>query len=306
MVRILLFLVAICLNSFSIQAEQTVAFKRDAQGRILVPVTIDENSSDYLQLDTAAGRTAISEVKRHPYHVKPYDGHIRHMASNGFAKVSVGTMENLAVAGINIKRHIVAVYPADYKSVQENDAPVAGVVGFDVFRGQLLQINGEAGHIAYAANSGFLDQGEWGVIPGYPNTNASILTKTSYKGVELTVLFATGYSRSALNLAAFAELYPNQKHRVLPRKITYRRGMENRVRAGGAVTLAGLDIGGWQLDDLEVAVINVPSIRIAGEDNVPLLILGADVLTRSNLVFDYRDFQVWYPRKAEAVASDMK
>lgn len=303
MLRFLLFTVFFLTTSITVTAQTIVPFERDQFGRILLPVITSGGADELLQFDTGAGRSGISSAKRDIFQLKGRRGAIRHLASSGYERLPIGIISDMEVAGIPVTDHKVAIYPSDYKIIEADRERVPGVVGFDVFRGRLIQIDPTERQIIHSANSGFLDHDEWDIVAGYANDNANIMATVEYKGVELHVLFATGFSKSSINHSAFNRLFPEQKDRVQTRRINVTKGMENRVRALGVVTLQNLNISGWDIGDLEVAVANVTSRHITGEKGLPLLVLGAEILTHTALVFDFRDFRIWHRRSDSTLVS---
>ncbi|MEX0300366.1 MAG: hypothetical protein AB3N28_14925 [Kordiimonas sp.] len=289
--------------SLSVAADDTLFFKRDEYGRLLIPVETATGESRFFQFDTASGRSAMLDVRAELYGVKTYEGGIRHLGSAGLRRVPVGSVRKLSVAGINRSNHIVALYP--FRGHQDYNDPdiVAGSIGFDGFRGTVVHVTPQTNSMVLSANSGHLTRSKWGLLAGYPSSNASILVDFVYENIDFTLLIATGFSRSAINYSALKALKPEVKPKALRPKRQLTRGLDANEKDYGTLKLTNLDINGWRLGDLEVVAAPISSHEFLGFMDEPLLILGADVLTNMELVFDFRDFQLWYPLSTEGVVS---
>ncbi len=294
-------LLSVLFFALAVSAEGILTFKKDDYGRLLIPVEAATGEQRYFQFDTASGRSAMLDVRADLYGAKRYEGGIRHVGSAGLRRVPVGSVRKLSVAGISRSNHIVALYP--YRGHQDYNDPdiVAGSIGFDGLRGTVVHVLPQNNTMVLSANSGYLDRSKWGLLAGYPSSNASILVDFSYENIDFTLLLATGFSRSAINYSALRALRPGVKPKTLKSKRQLSRGLDVNEKDYGTLQLTNLDINGWKLGNLEVVAVPISSHEFVGYMDEPLLILGADVLTNEELVFDFRDFQLWYPISAKGI-----
>ncbi|MBL4838763.1 MAG: hypothetical protein JKY34_14420 [Kordiimonadaceae bacterium] len=274
-----------------VTAEQ-VPFTQDEYGRLYLPVSTHPPSEHILLFDSGAGRSAIIESDTVLMGAKLYrKGKLRHLASSGFRHVPFAYVKNMTVGGVEVNRHIVALYPFSLGSI---DVPVRGLVGFDVFRGYLLHIRQIPGFIETYTTSAYLDRKKWGLLTGWPNDNASILSSFMHDGIEISVLLATGYSHSAVNSLAY-EIFKATPGATKGPVIKVARGMGNSTGTFRSLNIKNLTVKNWAIGDVTVARIRLNTQMLTGYMNTPLLVLGADVLMAQDVIFDFRAFQLWYP-----------
>ncbi|MBL4639674.1 MAG: hypothetical protein JKY57_04000 [Kordiimonadaceae bacterium] len=279
--------------SASSEAAQ-VSFTKDKYGRVYLPVSTSPPSDHMLLFDSGAGRSAIvsSDIVLMQAKVSRVSS-LRHLTSSGFKRVPYAWIGHFFVAGIDVENHMVGLYP--YR--QGFDEPIVrGLIGFDAFRGRLLHIRQKAETVEIYANSGVLDRTEWGLLTGHPNANASIVSDFKLGELEVSVLIASGYSRSVVNMAAY-DIFLAADMGCKGEVVKVSRGMRPYPDTHSSLHIKNLTINGWEIGDVTVARIDIDSRMLTGYMDAPLLILGADVLMAQDIVFDFRDFQLWYPLK---------
>jgi len=290
--KALISFIFIALFSFPIYSNEPIPFEYDQYGRILVPIEIGSDNIYPFLLDTASRRFSITDELLPQSHIKRHDHRtIRHMSSAGMYNLPLATLKQVSFGQNAREARIAAIFP---KSRQ-----IMGSAGFDAYHGYILHINPMHKQIELHANSGAFANADWQLITGNPNQYGGLLLETTYKGHNLTVVLASGLSTSILDIQAASALFPNRvnKNHVLPGKedgvVDLQMGLNQKRYLEKTIVLEDFSIKDWHLGNLSVAIRGLSTQNKTGYTNSMLLMLGADVLAKTEMAIDGRSHQLW-------------
>lgn len=281
--------------------EKTVPFSINAAGYIVVPLEISGEEASCFILDTAARRFGITnEMADLPGAERVYRGMINHVSSGGNLRLPHARLHNLRFAGHELELGNSAIFPS-----RVANGPVScGVLGFDAYHGYVMRLNGPARRLELDPHSGDLARAGWRLISAEPNNQGALMIQTSYRGQELTVILATGLSRSMLDYSAAELLFPERfegkpKPSLKGHGATIASlGFLASEREYKTLLLPDFAIKSWHVGNVEAAVTRLPARVQTGHVKAPLLMLGADVLAHKDFALDTRSHQLWVPPAA--------
>ena len=261
----------------------------DEYGRITVPTLLDGRSeAQYFLFDSAARRSLLLNRDSDANGIRRYEkGTIRHYSAEGLLRLPAATISSWKVGSRTVKNSIIGLY--------SDTDEAAGLVGNNVFLGRILHWRPGAGQLEIHANTAPFAGASWRNVGGRPNRHFSMLLTTEYRGVEITVLVATGASRTVLDTGTLNQLFPNSKQ-WSEKNIDYKSvefGLGSQRKNFRDFTLPNFAIGKWHLGDIGVLSKSFDTKEITGFVNAPVMILGADILLANEVAFDFRDYQLW-------------
>lgn len=273
----------------------TIPFKRDAYGRMLVPVTVDGITHDCFLFDTAARRFAIAFKEEDLNSIVVEDrSSMNFMSSSGFLRLPLAQVSSLAVGRKELGKTYVARFP-------KGDT-ACGVAGFDAYNGFVMQVDPAQSVIRQLPHSGDLAAANWQFIDGSFNRFGGMLLKTTYRGQEITVMLASGLSASLMDYKTAKLMFPDKFRKgpgyTLDGKWEAQflsRGIVGGPKQFESLTLKDFDIQGWKLGDIKVAVTRLNDERGISSKSDAFIMIGADVLAARPYAIDTRWHQVWYP-----------
>ena len=282
----------------SVQAE--IHIKKDKVGRITVPVKIGDGEIRYFLLDTAARRFGIRQDNIPDPLIQTYsERNIRHMSSSGLLVLPLAKIKRIEFGKSTTETAITGLFPA-----ARGDGDIAGVVGFDAYQGYILHVQPRKLHLELHANAGEFANAGWRLIPGHPNAYGGLLIENNYDGQDITVLLASGLSKTLINRAAavllYPELFPKGK-RKNPTQFGHSvvlKGLHSSLTGLDTLVLEDFHVLGWELGDLEVGISVLPVREQTGFIGAPFIMLGSDVLASREYALDARNHQLWVPREA--------
>jgi len=273
----------------AIAKSETLPVTLDDYGRITMPIVLDgRTSTQHFLFDTAARRSLVLNRDSNAAGIRRYEnGTIRHFSAEGLLRLPAATISSWKVGGRTVQNSIIGFY--------SDNAELAGLVGNNVFLGRILHWRLGSGLLNVYANTAALSDASWHNIGGRPNRHFSMLLTTEYRGVEITVLVATGASRTMLDSDTLYKLFPNSEV-WSPNNVDYKSvefGLGSQRKNFRAFKLPDFKIGSWDLGEVEVLSANFDTKEITGFMNAPVMILGADILLKHEVAFDFRDYQLW-------------
>jgi|GEM_PF-6634281 len=274
-----------------------IHIKKDEFGRITVPVNIGGGEVYYFLLDTAARRFGIRQDSVPSPHIKTYSHrNIRHMSSSGILILPLAKFKQIEFGRNSIETAIAGLFP---RAGSYGD--IAGVAGFDAYHGYILHVQPSKLHIELHANVGSFATAGWKLITGHPNAYGGLLIENDYDGQDITVLLASGLSKTLINQAAaallFPDLFPKGKRKKGARfgRSDVFKGLHSRLVGLDTLVLQDFHVGGWELGDLEVGITVLPVKEQTGFMAAPFIMLGSDVLANREYALDARSHQLWVP-----------
>jgi len=284
-----LMLTSICLPAQATDASDgtVVPFRYDAEHRIMLPVLIPDRKPALYLLDTASRFVGMtnSEVARLGLSILA-QASIREFASTSQLKLPVTSVHTMTLGTLPLDNQWVAVFP--------NAGGPSGALGYRVYANRLIHIDPKHRNLGFYSNDGRFSQNGWKLVTGRANRYGAIVLETKIRGVPFDIVIASGNSRSLIDWQAAEALFPDLYKHPPARTVSVTAGLINEVRHVQAKTLHNVHIGSWTLGDLEVGITRLPVRQVTGYMNANLLMLGADALTREEIVLDFRHWQVWH------------
>lgn len=279
----------------------SIPFTLDREGRIIVPLEIGGVESPCFILDTATRRFGVTNhmANRH-WAERVFKGSINHISAGGTVRLPLAKLHRIRFGNHEIETGYAAIYPDRIAS-----GPVTcGMLGFDAYHGYIMRLEGPARRISLNAHPGELARAGWRIITAEYNNQGALLIDTEYRGQTITVMLATGLSRTMIDYAAAKLLFPEDfdgspAARDTPHGVALARmGFLAAEREYDTLMLPDLTVKGWALGDVEAVVTHLPVRDQTGYMNAALLMIGADVLVQKDFALDTRAHQLWVPPAA--------
>lgn len=278
------------LASVASYGGEPIKFTRDVHGRILLPVTYSDGQTFDYMLNTSLRRIG---VRQHTAKIKGLALYMRRKSSNftplGMVVLPLARYDDMSFDGRLLSERFGGVYPAN--------STAAGMLGYDAFGNHVVHIQLESSTVSFLANSGMFSTDDWHLLIGRPNRHGGIVLKVEHEGVPLDVLLDTSLSQSVLDRKAAKALGLNPgKSRKKTKFIDVSIGILFNDKTWPWAKIENLAFEGWPIGDVQVGVSTLPVAEATGRKDANLLILGADVLLKQDIAFDFRNHQVWVPR----------
>jgi len=286
---IMIFILFVFANRLEADSIPTLRVVYDQVGRPLVQVDIGETYSNLFLLDTAANRPIIptkSLVNSGQQVLKK--AYLKHASSSGKMKTPVAWVPDLRLSGLS--------RGAFYSGVNRNNTTPQGLIGMDFLKGYVVRFSPEKSQLVlYPSNKAF-SGAEWLSVDGTYTPSRTIMIETSYRGVQLDVLFATGNSRSVLSWEAYNEIKEATDHRLVGDDVCVRevcpQGLFENLKNAKTVTLKDFKIETFELGDIDVVYKHLSTTDYLGYREARLLILGADILRKIDFAIDTRNSDI--------------
>jgi len=283
-----LWLVAV-LSTQGFAGTSLLPVKLDEYGRITIPVTLEGGKQEqYFLLDTAARRSLLLNKDSGLSAVRLYQqGTIRHFSSHGLLRLPAAVIAGWKIGDRLVGNSLIGLYP--------DNASARGLVGNDDFVGHILHWAPKQKRLGVYTNTLPISTAAWHNIGGKPNRHFSMMLKTEYQGEEITVLVATGTSRTLLDNDTASRLSQGAKNRPIDKRPSAMSaiGLGFPSKSFRELILPDFKIGAWSLGDIKVLSARVDVREITGFMDAPVMILGADILLKHEVAFDFRDYQLW-------------
>lgn len=286
----------LCCTSIAASAD-TVPFTLDASGRPFIELSFDNNTKQSVLIDTAARRTALKETFASQAGVERSGlNNIRHASAYGTLRLPLGSLDRLTVFNRRFRDNVVALYPD--RSPLYIGGETRGLVGFDVMRGHVFRFDPNAGEVDIWSHSAELANDNWMIVQGRANRAWDLVLETNYKDIDLTVLVATGSSHTLLDLETAQKIFPDREFKMNFGTWDVRLGLTAKPTNLDTTELQDFSIGSWQIGEIEVGVLPLKYELETSLKGKSVMLLGADVLMRGPIAFDYRNQAVWVPSGA--------
>jgi len=267
-----------------------ITFTRDEGGRILLPVSYGDGQTFSYMLGTNARRLGVRESSNEVKGVKVFPRRtMRSFSPLGLLNLPLVGLDGVIFDNRVLNDRFGGVYPSN--------SSAAGVLGYDAFGDHIVYIQPANSTVTFLANTAMLSSEQWQLLVGRPNRHGGIVLEIEHRGIVLDVLLDTSLSRSVLSRKAAKALgiepgrggkntrFIDVAVSILPFEKTWPRA---RIK--------GLTHKNWLIGDLDVGVSKLPTEEATGKKQANVLILGADILLKTDIAFDFRDHQVWVPK----------
>ncbi|HYA95088.1 MAG TPA: aspartyl protease family protein, partial [Terriglobales bacterium] len=207
--------------------------------------------------------------------------------------VGLVKMESLRVGDASLSNQVFAVYPMEPFSAVEG-IPINGLIGYEVFRRFVVRVDYEHHLITLMTPSAFNYKGEGTVVPFQFNAHIPQVDG-AVDGIEGKLDIDTGSRASLTLLAPFAEKHDLASHYGAKLEAVTGWGVGGAAR--GLVTRAKV----LRLGKVEIlAPVTELSLQKKGAFINPYIAgnVGAGVLKRFNITFDYAHQQLIFERNA--------
>ena len=176
------------------KAERVYAFKRDAHGRMLVGVQLNDLDEIPFLFDTAATDTLIYKAAARRLYLLPVSGLGKPVwTATGTVRSDTYDLAHLSVLA-NSRT------PARLGSIPgPEDSQAAGIVGVDMMRGWVIEIDPQASLLRYDSNTNRYDQQAWPAVQGRPVGRGSLALDVRVGGETLAFIVDTGASHTVVN-----------------------------------------------------------------------------------------------------------
>lgn len=286
-----LLLVPVLLLATRVTAAEILPVKLDQYGRMLVPVEIygrmqvrhflfDTSARYPLLLNRDNGAMGIKLIKK---------GTLNHVSTMGLIRLPVAHIEAYMLGNRMVENAVVGFFP-DW-------AAADGLMGNDAFHGRIVHWVPEDRQLRIYPNLAPISDDRWQHLGGRAGKSFSLIVTTEYRGKELDVVIATGLSRSIIDTSIVGELSLSfgatgalDEDRI---RETGMRGLNPDAEEGIPVSVPGFAIGDWWIGDFVPLASYVDRVEMTGFMNSRVILLGADVLSRQEVAFDFRDFHLW-------------
>lgn len=258
----------------------------DAQGRPLIGVSLNGQGPFLLVLDTGAAGTGLSAAMVQTLALRE-TGRARVQGAAGVQEVPLYELDSVAVGGLQRQRQRVIVLPNNPSAEGH-----AGVLGANTFLGTRITFD-------FAANTFHIDDGaDRAPLSGAVLTSVSFRHRTFANftvrvgGVEAAAVLDTGARRSVANAQLRAALGFAENDPRLRAVDGVSGATSHHVDTFGA-DVSGIAVAGHQFGAFELAFADLPVFPQLGLGAGPGLILGMDILRRTQaLTLDYTSAQM--------------
>jgi len=209
-------------------------------------------------------------------------------------------MESLRVGDATLSHQVFAVYPMESFSAVEG-IPINGLIGYEVFRRFVVRVDYEHHLITLTTPSAFTYEGEGTVVPFQFNEHIPQVDG-AIDGIEGKLDIDTGSRASLTLLAPFVEKHDLASHYGAKLEAVTGWGVGGAAR--GLVTRAKV----LRLGKVEVhGPVTELSLQKKGAFINPYVAgnVGAGVLKRFNITFDYAHQQLIFERNANYDKADV-
>jgi len=256
---------------------------RDRIGRIWAPVYINDRGPYRLVLDTGANRSAVIDrvaVELGSSVVSTTSAQLR--GTTGTAVVPMIDVERLQIGDLLIEATQLPILPDAFGGAD-------GVLGYDGLRDKRIFIDFGNDLITIKRSQRERPEAGFAALP-MTFLQDFVPTITVYLGsTRIKAIIDTGAQRSMGNTALY-ELLLRRRREFANSTVT---GVTLEDQAGRATRLYDVRMGDLTIPSLQVTFGDLYIFRYWKVEDVPVLILGMDVLgTVSKLVIDYRRREV--------------
>ncbi|WP_308910586.1 hypothetical protein [Pseudokordiimonas caeni] len=327
MLKIICALVFAAGSSGSLAADDGVEIpvSYDEQGRILLPVTLENGEERQFLFEGASGGVVLSRdtakatafkeekelksadldtlperpvvirnVTHQPGMLQAVSGYQGYLYADGITNLRRIRLNGLRIGSLDRTDLSVGLF--------EGNTSSDGVIGLDIFAGGLLHYLPSERLIRFYANAFPVSRDDWTFIEGYRSKRGGLVLPVEYRGQKLLVVLDPSTSHSILSQEVARKLFP-QRFYGSDGFILASARMSDSVATGiisftrnyQTTRLDGFRVGEWNLDGLEVAVAPLARAEYSDVVNGSVMVLGADVLAKREFVIDLRWRQVWMP-----------
>ena len=214
--------------------------------------------------------------------------------------VGLVTIEHLSVGGVTLDNQLFFVFPLEsFEDVE--GVPQAGIIGYEVFKRFVVRIDYEGSRLMLFEPSAFRYQGDGTVLP-FKFAGHMPQVEGTIDGTPGAFQLDTGSRASLTLLAPFVEKHglAGEGDRGVDAVTGW--GVGGAAR-GRVVRMKSLELGPVEIRD----VVTDLSQQTKGAFSDPYVAgnVGAGVLKRFNIVFDYRNQTVTFERNATFSAPDV-
>jgi predicted aspartyl protease len=212
----------------------------------------------------------------------------------------IATKPTVSLPAISLGDHALAARRAVVLDREDASHDAAGILGMDVLADFVLRIDADAGKIGFypvteeapRLPARFRRVPLSGGPPAQRNYGL-LFASVRIAGREVPALVDTGSDFSAMNWHA-ALLHGDLRriHNDL-RRAWRVAGATGDFRPRTTVTVGRVPMGGWQWIDQRFLVLPLDGLSVLGADRLPLVILGADMLSGRDVVLDPRRQQLF-------------
>jgi predicted aspartyl protease len=255
----------------------------DRLGRVVAPVSINNQGPFRFIVDTGANRSVVS----------------RDLADR-LGLVAIGTGEVHSVHGVSVAP-LVPVRSLQYRNLSLETAPMPilesavlageqGLLGVDGMSGRRLKMDFEHRCIEIIPSRGAPRLAGWEVIRGDLRFGSLLVIRGSINGLRVNLMFDTGSDTSLANEALRNAL--NARVRRDRARVDFAVGFNSNqpVVLEDAIALPSISIGGGTLEvrDITAYVGNFHIFQLWNLIDQPALLLGMDVLSQTRgVAIDY-------------------
>ncbi len=291
-------LLALWAMAMPVAAGSSISFTLDRDGHIILPLEVGGVEAPCFILDTATRRFGVTnQMADRLWAERVYRGSITHVSAGGSVRLPLAKLHRIHFGDHEIETGYAAIYPDTLPGTDSG----CGLLGFDAYHGYVMRLEGPARRVTLTAHSGNLARAGWRLIAAEYNSQGALLIDTEYRGQTITVMLATGLTRTMLDRTAAHLLFPERlKGDTVPTLkahdvATARIGLLAPEKAYDTLLLPDLAVAGWQLGEVEALIAPLQVREQTGYRNAALLMLGADILAHKDFALDTRAHQLWVP-----------
>lgn len=283
---------ALSLLAFQAQAPIAEMDFELVNGHIYVPATVNGNATTAI-LDSGAGMSVMDSALAEKWNL-PSAGELQ---ASGIGKDAVKGryLKETKVSFGGITQPMQIAIPLGSLTEAEG-RPLETIVGFELFSKNIVQIDYPAHKVrVYAKDGGFQPQGSsvpMRLISNHPHIKSSM--NVDGKTYELETMIDTGASGGGLT-AKFLAANPLSS-RTTPKSVIgggVGGFIEGRYFRPGSLTVAGSTV------NRPIMTMTDAEGGASGKNSTYDLLLGADVLKRFTLTFDYSRSKVYFQASPE-------
>lgn len=270
--------------AISVPAQAEVEITIAATGHATVPVEGSFGEARFV-FDTGAEGTAVYEDFAQAAALE-VTGAESLQGQTGVLDLDLVEIERLVVDGVAAGPIQAVRLPR-----RRDGVALAGIVGLDVFGGQVVDFNLPAMRVALlAAGSRPLDA-QCAPVPATPTIGNLLTVPVVVNGVEAVGVIDTGARKTRINwaLGRLLGIKPDD----LAQGDTIQGATLSAVETG-ATSVQAVRLGSRILPTAPVLVADLPVFEAFGVADRPAIIIGLDWLTETRMVIDFPARLVWF------------
>ena len=266
------------------------ATSRDAAGRAVALISINDQGPFRFIIDTGANRSVLSKALATRLGLAPSGEGVVH-SIEGAEPAMLVNVESLSFGALRLSRGDTPVLDGPMLAEEH------GLLGVDGMAGRLLHIDFTKRCVQIYESAAQMPMQGWLSVPARMRFGTMLTVQGSIQGVNVNVLIDTGSDISLAN-----ESFRDALRDVAARTIEYRNGhaftFGRPIVLEQSVWTPNLRLGDTYVESVNAYIGDFHIFDVWGLQNEPTLLIGMDVLARSReMAIDYEHGVVHFRKR---------